>query len=299
MKTAAIDRELAQELTQLAEAQAEATKAAEQLANEPNSPEARLAVVQAQAAIAEIEVGINALKAARNAAEKYDASEEGQAQRARRTETLGRVVSTQQALVNAAQAIDEALQSLHTRMQQFGAAHGAAKAATVAYLDLNETDLDTRMHDHELLNRMPGTLAHAVMLNLYTALEASGLDYIYFMRFNLYEVTPTTGVGGDFKREMKAAAQANAAQIAKALEHIEAINNGTYIPPSVVQLQAAPLQEGEHYIAKDFGDLMIHMGKPKSKQGEAAQAQTHVTAGDWPQFLEATAGLPSPEVLNQ
>lgn len=297
MRTAAIDRQLAGELEQLAEAKANANKAAELLAQDPSNPKHRIAVVQAQQAVAEVRVGIGALKAARKQAVEFDASEEGKALRQARVKAVGGVKDGQDAVVEAAGAIDKALGDLLARMQEFGAAREAAKAAALAYLDLNETDLGTRMHDYEQLTRTPSSLAHALMLTLREALEASGIDYRNFITFNLYEVTPATGVGGEFKREMKAAAQANAEQIAKALDHIEQVHTGCYVRPSAAQVQAAPMQDGEHYIAKDFGDLMQHMGKTTDQQRDA-QAQTHVIAGDWPQYLAATADLETPEVLN-
>lgn len=224
MRTAAIDRELAQELEQLAEAQAAASKAAEQLAREPNSPNARLAVVQAQAAVAEIQVGIDALKAARNEAEKYDASEEAQAIRAKRAETVGRVASTQEAVVTAARAIDDALQTLRTRMQDFAAAREAAKQAAFAYLDLNETDPDTRAHHIELILRTPGALAHAVMLNLHYALKDSGLLFQDYITFNPYELTHTGGVGVVLEKSMGDQAARNAERVASTVREIEKLH---------------------------------------------------------------------------
>lgn len=299
MRTSAIDRQIAAELEQLAEAQEVARKAADLLAQDPNNPKHRIAVVQAQQGVAEVQVGLDALNAARVEAAKYDESEEGKALRNARVKAVGGVKAGQEAVVEAAGAMDKALGDLLARMQEFGAARDAAKAATLAYLDLNETGLETRMHDYEQLNRTPSNLAHTVMLKLREALLATGIDYGNFITFNLFEATPATGVGGEFKREMKAAAQANAEQIAKALDHIEQVHTGCYVPPSAVQVQAAPIQEGDHYIAKDFGDLMQHMGKSTDEQREAGQAQTHTIAGDWPQYLAATSGLETPEVLNR
>lgn len=303
MRTAAIDRQLASELEQLAEAQEVARKAADLLAQDPNNPKHRIAVVQAQQGVAEVQVGLDALNAARVEAAKYDESEEGKALRQARVKAVGSVKAGQEAVVEAAGTIDKALGDLLARMQEFGAARDASKAAALAYLDLNETDIGTRMHDYEQLNRMPSSLAHALMLKLLEALEASGIDYRGFITFNMYEVTPATGVGGEFKREMKAAAQANAEQIAKAIDLIEQIHTGSYVRPPAVPVTGAygmnSEDAGDHYIAKDFGDLMQHMGKSTDEQREAGQAQTHTIAGDWPQYLAATSGLETPEVLNQ
>lgn len=299
MRTTAIDRQLAGELEQLAEAQEAARKAADRLAQDPNNPQHRSAVVQAQQAVAEVQVGIDALNAARVEAAKFDQSETGKALRQARVKAVGAVVAGQDAVVKAATGVNQALANLLTCMQELADANGTAKNAALTYLDLNETDIATRMHDYEQLARLPSSLAHAVMLRLYEALKVSGIDYSNFITFNLFEVTPATGVGGDFERDMKTATQANAERIAKALEHIELIHTGCYVPPAADQLQAVPIQEGGHYIAKDFGDLMQHMGKSTDQQRDAGQVQTHTIAKDWTEYLEATTGLQTPENLHQ
>lgn len=71
MRVTEIDRQIAEESEQLADAK-HVTAAAEALSQEPSSPKYRVAVVQAQSVVAEIQVGIDALNASRVEAKKHD-----------------------------------------------------------------------------------------------------------------------------------------------------------------------------------------------------------------------------------
>lgn len=132
MTTEALNKELAQESARLSEAKKQADEAAKKLAKDPASPQLRLGVMKAQQAISEVQIGIDALKAAQSESEKIAANESQEAQRA---ETLA-VFKQAKALVSkrpeAAQAIDTALSAL--------------KDALAAWKDLNAEVTQTALN---------------------------------------------------------------------------------------------------------------------------------------------------------
>ena len=116
MTAQAIDKELAQEAARLDEAKEQATKAAEQLAKDPSNPQLRIAVMQAQQAVAEVQVGIDALNAARVEGEKADTKHADETYRAETLAMFNKAKAMIAKRVAAAKAIDEALTALRTAM---------------------------------------------------------------------------------------------------------------------------------------------------------------------------------------
>lgn len=297
MRTAAIDKELAKEHEQLGEAKAAAAEAAEKLSTEPGNKKHRLAVLEAQARADEINVTIEALNLAREQAVKFDQSEEGQATRAKRASMVATVRDANAQMVAAAAAVDEVLAALLTCASQFADARLAAQSASAAYLDLNESDLDTRMHDYQALNHEPGNVAHALALTLHDIVTATGLDCSHFLTFNPYTLTPNSGVGGEFTRTLEQGVRANTLRAITTLAHIEAMHTGAYVPPPP-QEPIKPNLHAEHFIAANFNELMEHVAAT-GEELPLDPDETHTIAKDWDEYLAATSGLESPKVLHQ
>lgn len=157
MRTAAIDRQIAVELEQLAEAQEAARKAADLLAQDPSNPKHRIAVVQAQHAVAEVQIGIDALNAARVEGEKADTDEADEAYRAETLSMFNRAKALVGKRVAAGKAIDIALQGLHDALCTWKQLNDDASAAA--------NGLHRRLygnHNANLLN-MDGDVVNALV----------------------------------------------------------------------------------------------------------------------------------------
>lgn len=112
MTTAAIDNELVQEAARLSEAKRQATEAAKQLAKDPSNLQLRIAVAEAQQAVAEVQVGIDVLTAARVEGEKAASMEAGEAYRAETLEMFNQAKALIEKRVAAGKDIDTALSAL-------------------------------------------------------------------------------------------------------------------------------------------------------------------------------------------
>jgi len=224
MRTIAIDRQLAEEHEQLASAKAAAAKAADLLAQDPSNRKHRIAMVQAQQAVAEVQVGIDALDAARAAAVKFDASEEARAMRAKRAATVALVNGRHAEVVAAAKAADAAIDALTARLGELRDGFRRAHDAAIEYVDLNETDPTTRTHHVLSLIEIPTNIAHSVFLGLHKLAVASGLDLTDLITFNAYSLTHASGVGGVQHKPVEVAAARNAARVASTVREIEKLH---------------------------------------------------------------------------
>lgn len=188
MRTAAIDRQLAQEQAKMAEAQADATHAAEQLAKDPSNQKLRVAVVEAQQAVAEVQIGIDALTAARVEAVKYDASDEAQAIRKKRADAVAEIKGHHERMVQVAQAVDEALARAAETLRTFREHRAAAQGAASAYVELMEIDATARSHRAHGLNAVSHRATHGIALGLFQILGAANLldlsDYLTINEFH-------------------------------------------------------------------------------------------------------------------
>lgn len=151
MSTQAIDQEIALEQGKLAEAQAAATAAAEQLAKDPGSKKHRLVVMQAQQTVAEIQVGIDALNAARIQAAKHDAVEEAQIAKAKRTEQVGYVLKAHEAAVEATKELDVCFSNLRDALGNWLEKRKAVDKASRTYLLGCALDRDRQTDRMEIL----------------------------------------------------------------------------------------------------------------------------------------------------
>lgn len=193
MRTAAIDKQLAQEREKLAEAQADATRAAEQLAKNAADPKLRVAVVEAQQAVAEIQIGIDALNAARVEAVKYDASDEAQAIRKQRAAYAETIKGHHEKMVQAAQAVDDALTRIKEAMGTFHAHRDEALRVAIAYTELMETDVMVRAARAHGLTQISGSLTAAVAKGFIDAMAAAKMpDLSNYVTVNNF-CTPSAG----------------------------------------------------------------------------------------------------------
>lgn len=188
MRTAAIEQQLAQEHAQLAEAQADATHAAEQLAKDPSSQKLRIAMVEAQQAVAEVQIGIDALNAARVEAVKYDASDEAQAIRKQRAKAAGDIKGHHEYMAQAAGQVDEALAHLKQALGAFRVHHIDAVRASLVYTGLLELDAMTQATKAHAINAIGHQVTCAVAKGVIDALETSKLPdlslYVTVDHFN-------------------------------------------------------------------------------------------------------------------
>lgn len=133
MTTEALNKELAQESARLSEAKKQADEAAKKLAKDPASPQLRLGVMKAQQAISEVQIGIDALKAAQSESEKIAANESQEAQRAETLAVFKQAMALQTQRPVAARAIDTALTALHDALAAWKDLNGQARQAALDF----------------------------------------------------------------------------------------------------------------------------------------------------------------------
>jgi hypothetical protein len=197
MRTTEIAKQLAEENEILVEAQQAAATAAGKLSTDPRNQKHRIAVVAAQQAVAEIQVGIDALNAAMDEAKKYDGSKEAQAVRDRRTKAAKHVAACHEQVAEAAKAVDKALASLLKCAQNWRAMRVAATKATYDYLELTEIEDSVRSNYSFVLTNSPNEISRAFALGLYRAVRAAGsVDFQDMIVFNTFDVSDSTDSGG-------------------------------------------------------------------------------------------------------
>jgi hypothetical protein len=214
MSTETLDDQIAIEQEKLVKAQAAATKAAEQLAKDPANPKRRMAVVEAQQAIAEIQVSIDALNAAAVEADKCDTREKVEAVRAQRIATAAKFNERHAEVVKVACEIDAAFARLTGLMAELGDCFARAKETAVAYSLQATNDTHAQANLRFLLTDTPNELASSAFVKLYKVVAASNLDLDSLVTFS-HTALPSSGIVGVIPdKQLGDAAAANAKRVA-------------------------------------------------------------------------------------
>lgn len=216
IRVAELDRQLSEEHGELKKAQAAVAAASGLLAKEPTSRAHRARVVELRQQVAEIQAGIEALHDSREEAIRHDQSDEVKALRKARPVAADKAKGQYADCQDLAREVDRAFATLTESMAALKAQREAAKKAGFEYLELHESDPDTR-HQHALmLISEPSALAHAISFGLLKVAQAAGVSLHDYVVFNHFTLSPSSGAVS-----VEAAARMNAERVAIVVREVE------------------------------------------------------------------------------